>query len=384
MNNIRNIVLFSIVGLARSQVGSRLDCRTETLNTCIKLADPLLEDPRYVFPAASEDVDHVCNVLFPKTWSEFVTCIKQYTSDCLTANQRSDFNRAVGDSINSVHKMCTNDAYKQDYLQHAECIKEKSTTEVYCGSHYSRLVDMVKGVTPSTQRELCCSHRAFKDCVLHETRACGGGGQMSAHDFARAMLDKSLGFLLKQCQDYVPSRADCPGYDIPLEKTPRQIDSGLDSDNYYPSGERRPAQDPPRRPDDGWTNLNPNAPVDRDPSPPERREEEELMPLDLDNGDLDLEPLEPVTEATNFNPVRSDINGPPRPRLEDDGDWLSAGSQRKPWLPANFDQDIRPFDDIFGNGLESTFADARTGSGLSMAGNLMLVTIASALLLLRA
>ena len=83
---------------------------------------------------------------------------------------------------------------------------------------------------------------------------------MNAQDFARAMLDKSLGFLLKQCQvtegvsivlekhfisnpfqDYVPSRADCPGYDIPLEKTPRQMDSVLDSDNYYPSGERRPA-----------------------------------------------------------------------------------------------------------------------------------------------
>ena len=91
---------------------------------------------------------------------------------------------------------------------------------MYCGSHYSRLVDMVKGVAPSTQRELCCSHRAFKvrrnyffqgslnifflqDCVLHETRACGGdrgGGQMTAQDFARAMLDKALGFLLKQCQ----------------------------------------------------------------------------------------------------------------------------------------------------------------------------------------
>ena len=39
-----------------------------------------------------------------------------------------------------------------------------------------------------------------QDCVLHETRACGGGGQMTAQDFARAMLDKSLGFLLKQCQ----------------------------------------------------------------------------------------------------------------------------------------------------------------------------------------
>ena len=40
----------------------------------------------------------------------------------------------------------------------------------------------------------------------------------------------------------MPSRSDCPGYDTPLEKTPRQIDSGIsgNSDNYYPSGERRP------------------------------------------------------------------------------------------------------------------------------------------------
>ena len=57
---------------------------------------------------------------------------------------------------------CHTNDHVADYLQHAECIKEKSTTEVYCGSHYSRLVDMVKGVAPSTQRELCCSHRAFK------------------------------------------------------------------------------------------------------------------------------------------------------------------------------------------------------------------------------
>ena len=28
-----------------------------------------------------------CSVLFPKTWSEFVTCIKRYTSDCLTPDQ---------------------------------------------------------------------------------------------------------------------------------------------------------------------------------------------------------------------------------------------------------------------------------------------------------
>ncbi len=64
--------------------------------------------------------------------------------------------------------------------------------------------------------------------------------------------------------------------------------------------------DPPRRPDDGWTNLNPDAPRDREPDrrDPERREEE-LLPLDLDDGDLlDLEPLDPITEANYLDPVR--------------------------------------------------------------------------------
>ena len=51
-------------------------------------------------------------------------------------------------------------------------------------------------------------------------------------------------------QSYVPNRRDCPGYEFPPEKQPRQLDGGnrgqenrgqsVNSDNYYPSGERRP------------------------------------------------------------------------------------------------------------------------------------------------
>merc|ERR1719232_2429487 len=146
--------VFFVLGLYSSLVScqSRLDCRTDTLNTCIKLADPLLEDPRYVFPANTEDINHVCNVLFPKTWSEFVSCIKRYTSDCLTADQRADFNRAVGDSINSVHKMCTNEAYKTDYFRHADCIKEKSMNPEHCGDFYTRMIEMMRGNNAALQR----------------------------------------------------------------------------------------------------------------------------------------------------------------------------------------------------------------------------------------
>ena len=55
---------------------------------------------------------YVFREVFPQTWSEFIACIKSFTATCLSPSQRADFNRAVGDSINSVHKLCTNEDYK--------------------------------------------------------------------------------------------------------------------------------------------------------------------------------------------------------------------------------------------------------------------------------
>ena len=90
-----------------------------------------------------------------------------------------------------------------DYLGHAACIKERSTGEVYCGQQYRDLTALVRGDRSGSQRELCCAHTSFRDCVVQETAGCGGragGAGLSAQQFAKAMLDKSLGFLMKQCQ----------------------------------------------------------------------------------------------------------------------------------------------------------------------------------------
>ena len=64
------------------------------------------------------------STLFPQTWSSFVACIKDYSSSCMNADERTDINRAVGDSINSVHKICTNVDYrrgKSDEECHSKC-----------------------------------------------------------------------------------------------------------------------------------------------------------------------------------------------------------------------------------------------------------------------
>jgi len=380
----KTLLVLGYVTLASSQ--NRLDCRTETLNTCIKLADPLLEDPRYVFPSNTEDIDHVCNVLFPKTWSEFVSCIKRYTNDCLTADQRADFNRAVGDSINSVHKMCTNQDYKNDYLHHAECIKEKSTSSAFCGPHYNKLVNQVKGVEPATQRELCCSHGSFKDCVLHETSSCTSNGQssgMSAEGFARAMLDKSLGFLLKQCQDYVPSSNDCPGFKRPLEKQPRFEDSvGVTEENKYGGGMYFPSGAPNREErkqeddwtglsgviekghdeihnagirDDGWTALSGDKIRDNIPEP--REENQPITERELPREQITER--EQMTEGNFLIPVRT-----PGPRTPSPPSYQEDERTRRPWLP-NMDTEIKSFDDLFSNAIDDTLAQGRTSGSIT-------------------
>lgn len=328
----------------------RLDCRSEELNTCIQLADPLLQ-ANHVFPTNDKDINHVCNVLFPETWSKFVACIKQYTTSCLTQDQRSDFNRAVGDSINSVHKMCTNEDYKNDYLRHAECIKQKSMAPEHCGPYYSTLIDMVKGTVPTDQRQICCAHSSFKDCVIAETKACPCTGDdclqgMEATGFARAMLDKALGFLLKQCHSYKPNQDDCKIYQITPEKQPRveepskmpslngNDDSRYDSGAYFPSGlpSRSEVEQEKIVEEDNWTSINKN--LEESGGAPPREDRTTQVPSLF-------EPV-PVEETTTGPVLLSD----PQPIYPPQDD------EHMPWIPSD---EIHSFDDIF-NTVDNTRA----------------------------
>lgn len=349
---IAALLLFGVCVMCQQ----RLDCQADELQSCIKLADPLLKDPKYVFPSNKQDINHVCNVLFPRTWSNFVSCIRRYTDTCLTQDQRGDFNRAVGDSINSVHKMCTNDDYQADYLQHAECIKEKSTDEIYCGTHYNLLVQQVQGSREASKQELCCSHNSFKECVLAETEQCRCEGEncrdgMSAKQFARTMLDKALGFLLKQCNNYVPNSSDCAQYvhtttEKPF-KQPRfddQIDPLVEDTNIMTEEEKRIAEEEKRyeegnyfpsgtREDQRWEDKT------------ERPEIPNNVPRDVDN------------QLNNEQVTNSPIQENYAPPQEEE-------RPRRPWLP---ETEIKSFDDIFSNVVDHN----GLASGLSSAASNM-------------
>ncbi|CAG9854992.1 unnamed protein product [Phyllotreta striolata] len=185
---------------------TRPDCSRTDYDKCIEIADPLVKEAHLVFPDNINDIDQVC-----ATWNRFVDCLKRYTDDCFTDQQKRLFNRAVESPIESVHEMCTNPGYQIEYLKYAPCIKSTIVQRIHCGPQYSLLVDQVDQGDIISKSTLCCSHDRFKQCVQRETRRLCDLGKPdgAATKFATQIIDKALRFLQEQCLNYIPNSGDC-------------------------------------------------------------------------------------------------------------------------------------------------------------------------------
>lgn len=166
------------------------------LRNCTDLVKPFLNDLRYMFPTTIVDVDDMC-----KMWSRFVDCIRRYVTDCATEDQRAKFNNAVGDSIDTVHAICSSERYQREYLQNASCFRKVSVDN--CGTFYTAMVDQVTNPT-SRHDHICCSYSQFKSCVSEPLlRLCGNR--------ARTIMDHSMAFLIDRCgKSYYSLSYKCP------------------------------------------------------------------------------------------------------------------------------------------------------------------------------
>lgn len=98
--------ILQLVLLPLSQ--GKTDCSKNEYDKCVRIADPLVRDAHLVFPDNVNDIDQVCNI-----WNLFVDCLKLYTDDCFTEQQRKQFNMAVKNPIESVHQMCSQPSYQK-------------------------------------------------------------------------------------------------------------------------------------------------------------------------------------------------------------------------------------------------------------------------------
>ncbi|XP_050428884.1 uncharacterized protein LOC126838467 [Adelges cooleyi] len=230
------ILMTSLFTLTNAAHMYTQNCSKDEYNRCIALADPLVKDPHFIYPGNLKDIDNIC-----RTWTLFVDCTKRYTEHCFEESKRKVFNKAVENSIELVHQMCTSPQYQTEYLKHASCLRATLFEDSRCGKHYRSLASYVANDT--TKPGICCTHHRFRECVLDQTRRTCNQDDDS---FTHQLLDKAFGFFRNQCIDYAPNQDECPGYEYYNTMTTNrwQEDKGKGSPSPYPSTKRQ---------DDDWS-----------------------------------------------------------------------------------------------------------------------------------
>jgi len=228
---ITTLCLLLASGNGRTQDVSA--CEPEFLEKCIKMGKEFFDHPENIFPSNSTDIDRVCSDVFPKMWSDFVGCTKSFAASCISSTELSQFNRAVGNSINSVHKMCTNEDYQKDYLKSAICIKSAAIEETGCKTFYDELLQEIN--SPSESSTLCCAHSAFKDCLMEETKACScQDNSCQATNFARSIVENAIGFILNRCSKSTTINNVCQKF-TPTVVEPAPTSHSVEAGSYFPS-----------------------------------------------------------------------------------------------------------------------------------------------------
>ncbi|XP_068250961.1 uncharacterized protein [Palaemon carinicauda] len=197
--------LVLVVGLASARDPG------EHLNKCVKIAEPLVRDPKYNFPIDIQDIREVCRM-----WETFLECVYAYANTFMASPQKRDFNKTLHSSIEGIQQLCSEDPeYQKLYMAYAPCMKRVSMEPSHCGNQYRHLTDLVQ-IRSISDGQLCCGHRKFRECVLETTaEECDGGGILlgagrSPSQFMKKMLDQTMGFMLQKCRDFVPNPRDCP------------------------------------------------------------------------------------------------------------------------------------------------------------------------------
>ncbi|GFQ94081.1 uncharacterized protein TNCT_597491 [Trichonephila clavata] len=117
-------------------------------------------------------------------------CVRKYVMDCSSEEQRTKFNEAVSNSIDSVHAICSSERYRRDYLEYASCFRQVSMES--CGHHFKKMVDSAYN-PHSLEIHICCAYRQYEKCVSDPIqRLCG---PQALH-----ILDDSMSSLKSRCE----------------------------------------------------------------------------------------------------------------------------------------------------------------------------------------
>ncbi|XP_072931962.1 uncharacterized protein [Epargyreus clarus] len=175
----------------------------DLLQRC-SIALPVLSSPDISFAVTREELDKSCVEL-----RAGIKCIDNYTEVCMDKNVQHMFRKIYAGITDVVQELCTRGPYQDEYLKHANCVKNVRSEYETCSKEYevtlTTLSNHQKQVQYQTDqadavtshevylRTVCCSFQEYLACSERTVqRSCGEEAALFTSAFLKRMASKII------------------------------------------------------------------------------------------------------------------------------------------------------------------------------------------------
>ncbi|KAL4704958.1 hypothetical protein ACJJTC_013415 [Scirpophaga incertulas] len=181
----------------------------DLLQRC-SMALPVLSSREISFALTQDELDKSCVEL-----RAGITCIDNYTNVCMEKHEQVVFRRIYSGITEVVQDLCTRGKYQEEYLKHANCVKNVRPEYEKCSKKYevtlTTLSDHQKNEQYQTEdqsgnsqedylKTVCCSFQEYLLCSEQTVqRSCGDEAAL----FTSAFLKRMASNIIKNfCLEY--------------------------------------------------------------------------------------------------------------------------------------------------------------------------------------
>ncbi|XP_065162270.1 uncharacterized protein [Atheta coriaria] len=238
MSIVHTVISALLITLISRRVVCGHNCGHEQLVQC---ARPLsfITESGLTFVASRTDLEKICPDL-----KDALKCIHSYTRMCMNMHHRKHFKQLFHGTGATVHELCDNSTYQEEYLKYVPCMMQVADENQVCFDRYATAMKEIQNNPPQPQPEeeqpeiqehqqgrhqnrdsvtiadalrayhrrrkretadegvknVCCTFQEYVQCSTHTTRrACGP----DAAEFSRNFLDRMSSSMIKMhCSEY--------------------------------------------------------------------------------------------------------------------------------------------------------------------------------------
>ncbi|CAG5050418.1 unnamed protein product [Parnassius apollo] len=244
------LVYSLFVFLALQSTDAKENCNKEEdlLQRC-SMALPVLSSPEISFALTREELDKSCVEL-----RAGIKCIDNYTQLCMGKSEQVVFRRIYAGIIDVIQELCSRGPYQDEYLRHADCVKNVRSEYETCSKKYEVTLTTLSShqndqyqtdqneVVDNHEKHLrtvCCSFQEYLLCSEQTVqRSCGDEAAMFTSTFLKRMASN---IIKNFCLEYRGQECGLPGKATRSQHTATLIGFAILMQIIYKTGNLVPA-----------------------------------------------------------------------------------------------------------------------------------------------